>query len=787
MRAALAFVAVVVSGLAVAADRHVYLNSSGGGSQLNDCPNPQHAADGTSNKAELNYCEGANTGAANNHVICDGTPCSSDAQTGCCKSWTVTTAYCTGGVQEGLVTEVSNGVTLVFPTGSRVVYGHPQACVYNMAKSDSCEVHAGTYREAGAQCNAYCGDFSSGDTNSSFGTCHDWNCWLSSVVAFGFGPNLDGNGYGTAQDPGYLRGAVMNGSTDSWDPNGDKNPADGAYPAIMSGNRDGDPTPDFEQTSCVGAGDCSGDIYHALIVGCGGTYSSSYGQINCSLSLTNVNSLCVGSANPFACCTGSGTGTCVEEFVKIDSDADGDFDAALDAVNGLPSNPGVGTRKVDHFIVKDIEFRDYNQGAGATTGQGRIRIANINLNGDGNSDGLKLDHIYLHDNNYGASGSVGAEINSAAISDMQNSNCVDFTEVKNSFLEQNNRLLFADEGSAKPTLGCSWKIRENRILINVLGFNAANIPGIGFFKSIDHHTEDLRPKTVRFSNNEVIFLKAHSNTTNSEGYSFQFGQLGTSPNTNHPTNPGLGKGEIWMYGNIFRNRSDASKYPDSFFTTTIDRDCDPGCSSDWRYFYFNNTWDGWSSGKSVLLDGFASGNGVTRLGELFLDRNNVNVWTTGEQSTLNPPNAVTILNATANLNIDSDVTKCSGGSPYFVCTGSDPSMHGGLVYYTPTAGQALDGTGSCDPDGMGHCSGLTSRSCRVDGDCTGVGTCTAYAGIDADGDGDQDTTWFDIKGNLVSCPSTGSPIDIGAIQSSSAAVPAGSGARGARLRGGRVR
>jgi len=44
------------------------------------------------------------------------------------------------------------------------------------------------------------------------------------VVAYGYGPNLTGTGYGTSTAPGYLRGAVMNGSTDSWDVNGNKVP-----------------------------------------------------------------------------------------------------------------------------------------------------------------------------------------------------------------------------------------------------------------------------------------------------------------------------------------------------------------------------------------------------------------------------------------------------------------------------------------------------------------------------------------------------------------------------------
>ena len=135
----------LLAGSAFAADRHVFLNSTGGGTQLNDCPNPLHNSKGTSNTNELFYCSGAALANANNRIICD-------AASGC-QSWTTTTGICTSPANGGTATtQVTNGVALQLDADVplETVYGHPQACVYNMVQSDSCEIHAGTYRKAGA-------------------------------------------------------------------------------------------------------------------------------------------------------------------------------------------------------------------------------------------------------------------------------------------------------------------------------------------------------------------------------------------------------------------------------------------------------------------------------------------------------------------------------------------------------------------------------------------------------------------------------------------------------------
>ena len=46
--------------VALAADRHVYLDTDGDG-VLNDCPNPAHNLRGTSNTDRLQFCSGHKT------------------------------------------------------------------------------------------------------------------------------------------------------------------------------------------------------------------------------------------------------------------------------------------------------------------------------------------------------------------------------------------------------------------------------------------------------------------------------------------------------------------------------------------------------------------------------------------------------------------------------------------------------------------------------------------------------------------------------------------------------
>jgi hypothetical protein len=117
------------------ADRHVYLNSSGAGSQLNDCPNPTHAADGTGNGAKLEYCPTT----IPNKLICD------PGGAKVCKAWTVTSSSCSTKLP---VTSSSPILTLAVDVDgdgvAEPLYGSPQSCVWNMDPGDACDVHAGT-------------------------------------------------------------------------------------------------------------------------------------------------------------------------------------------------------------------------------------------------------------------------------------------------------------------------------------------------------------------------------------------------------------------------------------------------------------------------------------------------------------------------------------------------------------------------------------------------------------------------------------------------------------------
>lgn len=650
---------------ALALDRHVYLDTDGDGT-LNDCPNPAHNSKGIAgNTDNLKYCK---TGSPHK-LICD-------APTGC-RPWTTTTAAC-GAAN---VANVVNGVS-VDVDGDGIdepLYGQPQACVYNMAKSDTCEVHSGVYQRAGVECGMDCG-------HRFTGSCHDFNCYLGFVAAFGYGPNINqgGNlGYGTPSNPGYLRGAEMNGSTDTWDTNGDKTPdsAEGvpSYPVIFDGdlNRNGS----FDRTVCAsggGAGSCSGDAFAGVWVGCGGVPSY---DIECSTNMTSA-----------------------EHGPRIDTDGNGTFDTEIGRQ---------GAKNVDNFIIKDIKFTHFNGGNGSSDGSARYREAIINLNGIENTNGLKVDHIWMQDNQYAL---AGGEIFWAAIADMRNGGCSGYTEVENSYLYQQNRFTFDDDGSPAPTNGCSWKIHDNRIVMDVTADDPNHAPAIGYFKNLDYHPNDGRPKVVRFFNNEVIFKSARNG-----GWFLDLQDFGNSG--------GAGKGQFWAYGNVFRY--------DPSLSYSLNRFHPPFCSENANetdrgtWYFFNNTVDGWSSGTSMQLGTLCSNDANL---SLFVSQNNVWTYTSGEDATTASTTRISSEEMT-------DANRCAGASQYYMC-GATPSFFNGLSYYAAKPGGGLAGKGTCDPDGDG------------------------VPGVDYDGNGVNETSWRDIAGNVVSCPNLTTKITVGAIQAS---------------------
>jgi hypothetical protein len=230
---------------------------------------------------------------------------------------------------------------------------------------------------------------------------------------------------------------------------------------------------------------------------------------------------------------------------------------------------------------------------------------------------------------------------------------------------------------------------------------------------------------IRFYNNEVIYKQMSA--THNVGWFMDLEEFGNSG--------GRGLGEVWVYGNIFRMDPSFVNKLQWFFPTSCSEDVSNETAS-WRFYYFNNTWDGWSSGGSTSMQGLCSQSGsANHDGELYVGKNNVEVWTTNEQAT---DTAATLK---ISNNLADDPSKCSGASRYFAC-GTGPTTQSGLAYYAPWADGGLRRAGTCDPDGNG------------------------VAGVDYNGDGTNDTSWRDIAGNLVSCPTLTSTIDVGAIQSS---------------------
>jgi len=312
----------------------------------------------------------------------------------------------------------------------------------------------------------------------------------------------------------------------------------------------------------------------------------------------------------------------------------------------------------------------------------------------------------------------------AAIADMKNAGCTapKYSEIENSYIEQNNQMVFDNDGGVGSRMGCAFHIHDNRFVVNVTSPRSgqggpvdapANV--LAYLKSIDT-LDDGSAKVHRFWNNEVVYKNGGTGKT----WFMDVQAFGNSD--------GLGLGEIWVYGNLFRNDPSVTNKPQFFFPTY----CDIGTGS-WRWYWFNNTFDGWSSTASVDLQDVCNSTG----GEIYVGKNNVEVFATNEQLT-------TAATRRVSNNVAVDSTRCGATSSYFNC-GTNPTAFTGLGFYRAKVGGGLDNQGTCDPDGDG------------------------IAGVDYDGNGTNDTTWTDLAGNVVSCPSMTSPIDIGAIQAGAGA------------------
>lgn len=684
--------------LATPAHRHVYLNASGGGTQLNDCPNPAHAADGTSNAAELEYCPATTP----HKFICD------PGGAKVCKAWTVTTASCPTKLP------VTNGASIdVDGDGSeQIVYGHPQACVWNMAPSDYCEVHSGTYKKAGTISDwRVASPGAGGVTDRS-------DCWGATVAALGWGANAAigataGAGYGTQAQPAYLRGAQMNGSTDSWDTNHNLTPDSAEsvtrYPVVFSGDMNENGTPK-EPTICTVDNAVGGDAFYPLMWGCGAGFAGSVDVCNHS-----------GPIRP-----------------QFDTDANGTFDTML---------PGgwTTTRDVSNFVIQDIEATGYSGGPTTCTGNGvREKLGHFSLGGNGSSGGFIADTIYFHDNAY--SNLCANEHYCAIFGDDEDGSCARDHEIKRSNLMLDNRFVINDDSDSwdpgSSESGCGWYFHDNRVDVvsNPGCVGQGCRKGLVRFKSVDSLQAGARKKQFRIANNDITW------ETTTKDASFPWfiqteciGQCG-------PAHPGLG--EFWFYGNLFHYRSGAvSASPWGGFSCTSDGSPD---SHQYRLYMFNNTWDGARTGAEATesMGGFCNSTG-----EIFTSRNNAFYRST----TVNTQTADT-LRVASNVCSEAGITGCTqnntnggGGTPrtgWFTAGTWGVDANSALANYVPRTGGPLDETGSCDPDGDG------------------------VRGVDYYGAGNV-TSWYDLKGNFVDCSGTNVQ-DIGAIQSSN--DPGGTGA-----------
>jgi len=681
-----------VASTALAADRHVYLDTNGNG-QLNDCPNPAHNAKGLAgNTDELSYCSG---GTQTGKII--GTV-----------TGATTSANCTTG--GGTVAPVQNGVQAdVDRDGVKeFVYTHPQACVWNMAKSDACEIHAGTYKKAGAQCDENCGD--QGYLEGTAGVCDKFDCFKASIVALGDGPNMSADGnYGTASAPGVIEAANMAGSIDMWDPNGDKNPADGAYPAVLSGDSNANGT--FDGTTCSG-GVCSGDAFHGAILGCG-----LYGQGFCRTSPAAGSS-----------------------YIKIDSNGDGTFDQNVGVFSA-------STRQPSYLRIKNLEFTRYNGGNGCAAGTcaqngTRPKSSTIELDGGGATNGLVVDHIYLHDNDFtlgidnvssdNVSNEGFTEAHWAGIGDQSNANCTTPTVIEDSFLVQNNARLFdADCGvGTNVTCGCPLYIHDNRIVVDVDpakagvlyrnggpsgAFTKTHSIVISYLKNIDIH-----PTQHRFWNNEFVVKSMGT----ARGYFMDLQGFGNAQGQNN--------GRLWVYGNLFRYDPAVTQKMNRFWQGFCDIQ-----TAGYEYYLLNNTFD-----MDVSMDRVCDASG-----DLVVERNNAFLRvTTLYASTATVTRRAN--NAASTVSSDRSVWFNPGAF-----TAGNPAVHSGLANYKPRTGGPLDGTGSCDPDGDG------------------------VLGVDWNGDGSQETQWVDLAGNAVNCAGTGATLAEGSIQRGSGGAVCGNGTR----------
>jgi hypothetical protein len=516
----------------------------------------------------------------------------------------------------------------------------------------------------------------------------------------------------------------MAGSTDTWDSDSDKKPdtesgEPTSYSAILSGDRDNDAA--FDTTtggdsdntgSFTGLGGAfNGDAFHGAIVGCMATTSSGYNWCGTGH-----------SDNPW-----------------VDTDADGDFDTR--------ANLG-GSRDPAFLVIKDLEFKRYN-GGNDISPQGSIHpnIGSIELTGDGSTNGLVVDHIYFHDSDYSLSAADGAEAYWAMFDDSGNAGCSTWTEIKNSHLEQNNEKVLDDDCGTGNECGCPKNFHDNLVLFNVTSSQAGSRnPVFAYLKSIDTAGGGSRKKQHRIWNNEFV-MPATTQTGSRRFMDLQ--AFGNSM--------GAGLGELWVYGNVFRALG-TQKW-NKFWNGS----CGIGTGSG-RVYFFNNTIDMTFGSNDPGMGGPCADTN----GELNIGKNNA-YWTGGARIFIHdyqdgsPPSgsgdSATELFAN-EFCTNADTSSPSGQN----CTVPGSNTHGAWFVGTSASTNLYDGLTTLAPAASGPLDEITSNNpCDPDGD--------GAAGF-KDWDGTTNiTTWNDLAGNTILCPTIGTTLDIGAIQNSNDVIP----------------
>jgi len=290
--------------------------------------------------------------------------------------------------------------------------------------------------------------------------------------------------------------------------------------------------------------------------------------------------------------------------------------------------------------------------------------------------------------------------------------------IKDSFLVQNNARLFNFDCGLTYPCGCETHIHDNRIVIDV---DPAKVPTyvdpggtvrkrsivVGYYKHID-----LNPVEHRLYNNEFIV----KNMGNDRGYFMDLQAFGNAQ--------GSGNGRLWIYGNLFRNDPAVGNKMKRFWQGF----CDIGTSG-YRYYLLNNTFD-----MDVPMYWVCD-----TPGELVVEKNNAFL----RMTSLYQSTAATIQRSN-NVDATSSAERTVWFDPGNYSAGN-PGLHDGQANYKPRLGGPLAGTGTCDPDGDGS------------------------PGFDADGDGSVNTSWRDMAGNQVNCPTIASPLDIGALSTAGGA------------------